>query len=339
MDTEEDEERSEACFELYSSPWRLGQGFYSRRLAARQTRLELEAQDWFVHDRYNPRKRIKLDGGYVTSVTSAEQTGRERVLPSLHIPSPAIFSSTSDLTKIRRATIANGIEHSATQGPDLSKIQNRRNPHSTPISPAGLEQMDQLRLTQSEKPFNMIDGFAQDKSLLFSLISVLPIPSLIDLYAISKSFFRSFNDHATASILASADTWSPNAKRIFPWRCYLSLCIKDPVLRQQSRPKDRRSAKNSTSDSSTNGASLHDNTIEELIPTDEELIQNARDVPSLRWLQMVAWRHGVAKDIIEMLRSKGALISLGPGIDVIKVSLHNLHSYLPTFHIRIHAYN
>ncbi|KAF7187065.1 hypothetical protein HII31_11674 [Pseudocercospora fuligena] len=131
-----------------------------------------------------------------------------------------------------------------------------------------------------KKPFGLIDALIADSSLCISLVGYLDVPSLISLYAISKKFHYYFNKNATGFILSSMRTWAPGADEVYPWRCYESLCIKDPIKRQKAKAL-------------VLGADV------------ERLNLFSRDVPSLRWLQMVVWREGVVKDIMTQLVTKG----------------------------------
>ncbi|EGP85287.1 unnamed protein product [Zymoseptoria tritici ST99CH_3D7] len=140
------------------------------------------------------------------------------------------------------------------------------------------------RAPPPKQPFNLIDAIAMDAGLSVIFTSYLNLPSLISLYAISKRFYYEFNLRATAFILASMRTWAPNADKIFPWRCYHHLCIKDPTHRQKAVP--------STFDPSLTG-------------------DISRDVPSIRWLQMVTWRHGVVRDMIITLASQALRVPKG----------------------------
>lgn len=135
-------------------------------------------------------------------------------------------------------------------------------------------------IPRRKKPFSLLEAFVRNNDLLVTLTSYLHVPSIISLYAISKSFHLSFNRHATAFILSNMRTWAPNADNIFPWRCYLSLCIKDPIKRLKSVPKAFQAEIYRMGDIS-------------------------RDVPSLRWLQMVVWREAIVADMIMQLSSKG----------------------------------
>ncbi|KAK3631322.1 hypothetical protein LTR56_016957 [Elasticomyces elasticus] len=130
----------------------------------------------------------------------------------------------------------------------------------------------------SNESFSLFNAFLHDNDLLMQLVSYLPIPSLISFYAISKPFHYLFNGSYIAFILANMRTWAPGADMIYPWRYYAPLCIKDPRLRQKSSA----------------------------VGKDVKLkYQDMRDIPSLRWLQMVIWRQGVCKDMLIQLAAQG----------------------------------
>ncbi|UJO19365.1 hypothetical protein CLAFUW4_07465 [Fulvia fulva] len=130
-----------------------------------------------------------------------------------------------------------------------------------------------------DKNFSLLEAFVKDNALCILLVSYLPMPALISLYAISKTLHHSFNKHATAFVLSSTRTWAPNADQIYPWRCYKPLCIKDPIKRQKASAEAQ-------------GAAI------------DMLRGTSRDVPSIRWLQMVTWREGVVRDMIIQLTSQ-----------------------------------
>ena len=113
--------------------------------------------------------------------------------------------------------------------------------------------------------FGLLHSICRDNDLLLHLVSFLTIPSLVSLYAISKPFHFLFNRHHTAFILSIMRTWAPNADKIYPWRCYKHLCAKDPSKRQKVRLEGREADVRRRWD-------------------------DLRDVPSLRWLQMVVSR-------------------------------------------------
>lgn len=136
-----------------------------------------------------------------------------------------------------------------------------------------------------KKKFSMLDAFVRDDTLCMLLVSYLPAASVIDLYAISKYFHYKFNKEATAFIMASVRTWAPGAEFIFPWRCFRRLCIKDPVKRQKASAVKERGGPDAEADY-------------------EQLAEGSRDVPSLRWLQMVIFRNHVCKDMIISLAAR-----------------------------------
>lgn len=148
---------------------------------------------------------------------------------------------------------------------------------------------------KTKRPFSLLSAFCANNQLLLLLTSYLNIPSLISLYAISKVYHHQFNCHYTAHILAIMRTWAPHSESIFPWRNYRDLCTKDPSLRQNTRFKDQKD----------DAASKH---------------SDLRNVPTLRWLQMVVYRHGVCTDILIRLASYGHRCPAGT-LDALKVRL------------------
>ena len=145
-----------------------------------------------------------------------------------------------------------------------------------------------------KKKFSLLGAIVEDSSLIIELVSCLDIPSLISLYAIDKKFHWYYNKNVTAFILASVRTWAPGAEKIYPWRCYEHLCIKDPIKRQKEKS-------------------------EYLGPDIAKLNLFSRDCPSMRWLQMVVWREGVVTDMVIQLTIKALRVPPGT-VDAVKVS-------------------
>lgn len=142
---------------------------------------------------------------------------------------------------------------------------------------------------EASRPFALIEAIVKDNALCIELVSYLSVPSLISLYAISKQFHWTFNRDATAYILANMRTRAPYADTIFPWRCYRSLCVKDPVKKQKDF---------ALNDTSTGPADIDRLALPEM----------SRDVPSLRWLQMVVYRTAIVKDMTIKLATKSLLL-------------------------------
>ncbi|WPG98325.1 Hypothetical protein R9X50_00111400 [Acrodontium crateriforme] len=138
------------------------------------------------------------------------------------------------------------------------------------------------RSNKAIKAFSLLEAFCDDNDLLILLVSYLTVPGLINLYAMSKRFHLLFNRHTTSFILSISRTWAPRAEVIYPWKYYKSLCHKDPILREKNNQKRRKIQQM--------GGEKH---------------AEVRDVPSLRWLQMVVYRQGVCKDILVQLAIHG----------------------------------
>ncbi|USW51808.1 hypothetical protein Slin15195_G051270 [Septoria linicola] len=154
-------------------------------------------------------------------------------------------------------------------------------PQDAPLvtSPSTTAAHPEALFTPPKQPFSLLGAIIEDSSLIMALVSCLDIPSLISWYAIDKKFHWYYNKNYTAFILASVRTWAPGAESIFPWRHYEEFCIKDPIKRQKTKAD----------------------------PLGPELAQMnlfSRDVPSMRWLQMVVWREGVVKDMTIQLAAK-----------------------------------
>ncbi|KAK3679937.1 hypothetical protein LTR78_000314 [Recurvomyces mirabilis] len=167
-----------------------------------------------------------------------------------------------------------GTPRIASVTPSYALPSGRTNVGSTLLNP----KYRQIPPTTSRRPFSVLNAILRNGDLIKHLVSCLPIPALITLYAISKPFHYLFNGAYTAYILENMRTWAPGADKIYPWRCYAELCIKDPRLRQKSLWKGQDVSKK---------------------------YGDLRDLPSIRWLQMVAWRYAICKDMLIQLATKG----------------------------------
>ncbi len=115
--------------------------------------------------------------------------------------------------------------------------------------------------------FNKLLNYAE---LTLEVAKSLDVEDLISLYAISKDFHMLVNQRFTAMILAQSTVKAPESSKTFIWRCYKSLCMRDPAKRiNQVKP--------------------------------EEL----RFIPSFRWLKMILFREAVVDDILRSLALEG----------------------------------
>jgi len=118
--------------------------------------------------------------------------------------------------------------------------------------------------------FSVFNKLLKYAELTLEVAKNLDVEDLISLYAISKDFHILVNQRFTAMILAQSTVKAPESSRTFIWRCYKSLCMRDPAKR-----------------------------INEIKP--EEL----RFIPSFRWLKMILFREAVVDDIVRSLAQEG----------------------------------
>lgn len=175
--------------------------------------------------------------------------------------------------QIKKSTLTSG-----TQNLDVSGAAPKayRVPLSALASPATLLPPK----TPPPATFSLLAAFCKHNQLLLHLTRFLTIPALINLYAMSRVFHHQMNCHYTSFVMAIMRTWAPDSARLFPWRCYKNLCIKDPRRRQLSKWVGKEAQA-------------------------KEQHQDLRDIPSLRWLQMAVYRHGVCKDMLIQLGTYG----------------------------------
>ncbi|KAL5399087.1 hypothetical protein PMIN03_000877 [Paraphaeosphaeria minitans] len=119
-------------------------------------------------------------------------------------------------------------------------------------------------------PFSVYKAILRHPNLFFQFAIRLPQKTIVDLYAIDKEFHYRFNKYSTSIIHDFARHHAPQAAYIFSWVLFPELCISDPML----RPMDGRP-------------------------------HLARDIPSLRWTQMVIHRENVVWNILTILAVDG----------------------------------
>ncbi|KAI6899498.1 hypothetical protein KC318_g6781 [Hortaea werneckii] len=200
-------------------------------------------------------------------------TGNFNPLP-LHIN--AAGSASTGPPPVKRARVENKVEisYDSVGAPRIASVT----PKNGISSGKSTSKWYREELGFGTKEFSVFNALLRHHDLLLLLVSYLTVPSLISLYSISKPFHCIFNCNYLAFILSISNTWAPNAATIFPWRCFRSLCVRDPQLKVKS---------------SMIGRHL------------QAQHQNLREIPSLKWLQMVVWRQGVCKDMLIQLATKG----------------------------------
>lgn len=118
--------------------------------------------------------------------------------------------------------------------------------------------------------FSIFEALLNHAELVFEFSKHLDIDDLVSLYSISKEFHNLVNKRFTHMIRLQSTRKAPESSRIFVFRCYQSLCQRDPA----NRPLER-------------------------------LPKKVRWVPTFRWLRMIFFREKIVSDIIECLGDEG----------------------------------
>ena len=176
------------------------------------------------------------------------------------ITCPVILSPVKDSWNDRRSSL------SPTSIPLLSSSP-RRTPSqyliSDPPPPAASHEPNSRR-------FSVFNALLEYPELTLEFSKQLDVEDLISLYAISKAFHLLVNARFTAMILGQSNGKASESSKTFIFRCYRSLCMRDPARR------------------------LNDTKPDEL-----------RFIPSFRWLRMILFREAVVDDIIQSLAAEG----------------------------------
>lgn len=161
----------------------------------------------------------------------------------------------------------------ATLSPNQSFLYNDRaslTPTSVPVLPTMANDPPSPSRESDAKRFSIFNALLKHPELTLDFSKQLDIEDLISLYAISKEFHFLVNGRFTAMILGQSNAKASESSQTFIFRCYKSLCMRDPARR-----------------------------INETKP--DEL----RFIPSFRWLRMILFREAVVDDILRSLAAEG----------------------------------
>lgn len=155
----------------------------------------------------------------------------------------------------------------------------RRNPVNSLVNdPAPSSHEVKLRT------FSIFNTLLNYPELTLEFSKQLDIEELISLYAISKDFHFLVNGRFTAMILGQSNGKASESSKTFIFRCYKSLCMRDPARRlNETKP--------------------------------EEL----RFIPSFRWLRMVLFREVVVDDILRSLAAEGHRVPKRTSLTIKKI--------------------
>lgn len=120
------------------------------------------------------------------------------------------------------------------------------------------------------REFSIFEALLNHAELIFEFSKHLDVDDLVSLYSISKDFHSLVNKRFTHMLRLQTTRKALESSRIFIFRCYQSLCQRDPA----KRPLER-------------------------------LPRMVRWVPTFRWLRMILFRERIVTDIIGCLADEG----------------------------------
>ena len=139
-----------------------------------------------------------------------------------------------------------------------------------PILPRVTDEQPPRSHESKSRRFSIFNALLKYPELTLEFSKQLGLEDLISLYAISKEFHFLVNGRFTAMILGQSNAKASESSKTFIFRCYKSLCMRDPARRlNESKP--------------------------------DEL----RFIPSFRWLRMILFREAVVDDILRSLAAEG----------------------------------
>ncbi|KAL8659845.1 MAG: hypothetical protein Q9226_000210 [Calogaya cf. arnoldii] len=121
--------------------------------------------------------------------------------------------------------------------------------------------------------------------LAFEVASHLDVDDLLTLYSISREFHNLANSRFTTMMLSQALAKAPESSYIFPFRCYRSLCHRDPAMRRNEAKPD-----------------FH-----------------IRHVPGFQWLKMILFREYVVNGIVACLEKEGLMLPAATTLTIKKI--------------------
>ncbi|KAL8985669.1 MAG: hypothetical protein Q9205_000683 [Flavoplaca limonia] len=121
--------------------------------------------------------------------------------------------------------------------------------------------------------------------LAFEMVSHLDVDHLLALYSISRDFHSLANSRFTTLMLSQALAKAPECSRVFPFRCYRNLCLRDPAMRRNEANPDFQ----------------------------------IRHVPGFQWLKMILFREEVVNGIVACLEKEGLMLPAATTLTIKKI--------------------
>ncbi|KAL8929466.1 MAG: hypothetical protein Q9208_001135 [Pyrenodesmia sp. 3 TL-2023] len=126
--------------------------------------------------------------------------------------------------------------------------------------------------------FSILTALLEYSEITFEVVKYLDPRSLLNLYSTSRDFHILANTRFTTMILSLSLAHAPESSRIFGFRYYRSLCIRDPL----QRPNATNASYN--------------------------LPNETRYVPGFQWLHMVLLREQCVNEIVVCLEKEGLML-------------------------------
>ncbi|KAL8819467.1 MAG: hypothetical protein Q9223_002101 [Gallowayella weberi] len=228
-----------------------------------------------------------------TTVTASGAAGSHQAQSS-----PA--SSTASLSSgLKEAHLTDYHEAAITFSPNKGNLHNRRaskKPDPSILLPSP-PRSDPSTAPNSPCNPGIFNRLLDHPELIFETVHHLSVDDLLSLYSISRPFHILANTRFSTIVLSISRSRALESSRIFPFRCYRSLCLRDPAKRPN-------------------------------VAKPEILI---RHVPGFQWLKMVLFRESVVDGIVACLEKEGLMLPRETTLTIKKIWFF---MDLPTNHLR-----
>ncbi|KAL8858596.1 MAG: hypothetical protein Q9178_004890 [Gyalolechia marmorata] len=231
-----------------------------------------------------PLSAVLNDGDENPLITSniSEDVGRP-LGTSTRVP-PAVPLTPISLKATPASHDRPAVRSSLEKGnPDL---HGRKKPNRAAMalpSPAGSHfSRSQHYSSHKHGVFNRLLNYPE---LIFEMASHLDVDDLLILYSISRHFHTLANSRFTTMMVSQATRKAPESSSIFPFRCYRSLCLRDPAMRRNDTKTDFQ----------------------------------IRHIPGFQWLKMVLFREDVVNNIVSCLEKECLMLPAATTLTIKKI--------------------
>jgi hypothetical protein len=149
-------------------------------------------------------------------------------------------------------------------------------------------------------PFDLVTALSRYPELIMAVAEYLSPRDVLTLYTVSLQFHVQMNTYLQSTIKALSRQWAPDAVQVFKWKSdpmYKHLTIRDPAGRVLSSASPE----------------LEGN------PPTGPLLRRVKQVPSMRYYQMVAFRDDIVIDILAHMARYGLRCPQGTKASVLKL--------------------